>query len=509
MSDTTNKRIAKNTLLLYVRLAFATIVSLYTSRVVLLALGVDDFGIYGVVGGIITLFTFVNGSMAGATSRFLTYELGLGNTNQLRDTFATAFLLHCAIALVIVLVAETVGLWFLTHKLVIPPERMDAAMVLYQLSIFATVLSITQVPYNASIISHEKMHVYAYTEILCSVLKLGIAYSLASCPGDKLVVYGLLMFSLPIISTVIYRTYCRRHFAECKLRFVWNQSILKPMLNFSGWDVYGNLSIVARTQGVNMLLNLFFGPAMNAAASIATRVQLAIISFSINLLTASRPQIIKQYAQGNHAGMVSLLRNTLRLNFFLLQVACVPLLLEMDFVLDVWLNDVPANAVAFCKLTLLFCIFACMSSVIISGVHATGHIKRPSIINGTLYLSVVPVSYFLYKNGAAPWVAYLFNALAAFVGMLSNAYTLRIHVPQFSLRTLVVKDFLSCMAVFGVGYAVGYALHENMEEGWVRFLLVCAATSILSTGVSYVALFPASLREKIILSIRKLLRIGN
>ena len=150
-----------------------------------------------------------------------------------------------------------------------------------------------------------------------------------------------------------------------------------------------------------------------------------------------------------------------------------------------------------------------MSSVIISGVHATGHIKRPSIINGTLYLSVVPVSYFLYKNGAAPWVAYLFNALAAFVGMLSNAYTLRIHVPQFSLRTLVVKDFLSCMAVFGVGYAVGYALHENMEEGWVRFLLVCAATSILSTGVSYVALFPASLREKIILSIRKLLRIGN
>ena len=180
MSDTTNKRIAKNTLLLYVRLAFATIVSLYTSRVVLLALGVDDFGIYGVVGGIITLFTFVNGSMAGATSRFLTYELGQGNTNRLRDTFATAFLLHCAIALAIVLVAETVGLWFLTHKLVIPPERMDAAMVLYQLSIFATVLSITQVPYNASIISHEKMHVYAYTEILCSVLKFGIAYSLAS-----------------------------------------------------------------------------------------------------------------------------------------------------------------------------------------------------------------------------------------------------------------------------------------------------------------------------------------
>lgn len=497
MEETVNKRIARNTLFLYFRLALATGISLYTSRVILQALGVTDYGIYGVVGGIVTMFSFLNTSMAGATSRFLTYELGQGDPVRLRETFATAFLLHGVIALFIIVLAETVGLWFLKNQLVVPPDRMQAAHWVYQLSVINMAIQITQVPYNASIIAHEKIQLYAYMEIIVSILKLLVVYLLVIGTMDKLILYASLSLCIPVLLTIVYRYYCKKNFPESRLRFAWNPQIMKPMLSFSGWDIYGNISVLARSQGVNMLLNIFFGPALNAAANIANHLQGVVVSFGLNLLTASRPQIIKQYAQGNIHDMIALLRHTLRLNFLLLMVVSIPFLLEIDFILKIWLGEVPAYTDILCSCILLFCLFSCMSSVVISGVHATGHIKRPSLINGTLYLMVIPVSYFLYRSGASPQSSYWFNVGAVFIGMLSNAYTLRLHIPQFSLRVFMLKDLLPCLFIFIGVYAAGYALREQMTEGWPRMLLVSMVTTVLCMVLGYLFLIPDILRKKI------------
>lgn len=496
--DTTanNRRIAKNTIFLYVRMLLAMAVSLYTSRVVLQVLGVVDYGIYGVVGGIVTMFTFLNASMSGATARFLTYELGQNNQFRLNETFISAFILHSIIALIIVLVAETIGLWFLVNKLVIPEERMCAAHWVYQLSILSMVISVTQVPYNACIISHERMQVYAYVEILNSVLRLVIVYLLLWGGNDKLIFYAALVLAVSFLIAMIYRGYCVRHFSECRFRFLWRPNILKPMLSFSGWDIYGNMSVLARTQGVNMMLNIFFGPALNAAAGIATQVQSAIMSFATNVLTASRPQIIKQYAQGYPNQMISLIRNTLRLNFLLLLVISVPLMLEIDFVLKVWLKEVPAYAAIFCFYTLLFNFFASLSSVLMTGIHATGRIKRSSLINGTLYLSVLPVTYILFKYGTAPWSSYLFNVAAVFIGMLSNAYTLRLYIPQFPLRSFIFNDLLLCLAIFAGVYVICSILHIEMDEGWPRLIAVSFLSTVLLAALGYFFLIPASLKAK-------------
>lgn len=498
-----NKRIAKNTVILYVRMLLAMGVSLFTSRVVLQALGIVDYGIYGVVGGIVAMFTFLNASLSGATSRFLTYELGQGNSLRLQETFISAFWLHCIIALVIALVAETLGLWFLMHKLVIPEDRLVAAHWVYQLSVLTMMVNVTQVPYNACIIAHERMSVYAYVEILNVILKLLIVYLLLCLNGDKLILYAILVFGVTVLIMMSYRLYCLKHFSECKVHFLWNSRIIKPMLMFSGWDIYGNMSVLARTQGVNMLLNMFFGPALNAASSIATQVQSAVMSFANNVLTASRPQIVKQYAMGNNDAMVSLIRNTLRLNFLLLMLITIPLLLEMDFVLNVWLGQVPDFAASFCSLTLLFNFFAGMSSVLITGIHATGRIKRPSIINGSLYLSVIPVTYVLFKLGAAPWTSYLFNVVAVFIGMLSNAVTVRMYVRQFSLRRFVWEDLCRCLLLFGAVYVLTLGLHEVMIEGWLRLIMTCMLSTLLLLTGGFLFIIPTSLKKKIVDSLKE------
>ena len=427
----------------------------------------------------------------------MTFELGRGNPVRLHETFVSALILHVIIALVIVLVAETVGLWFLVHQLVIPPERLQAAHWVYQLSIVAMVINVTQVPYNATIIAHEKMQVYAYMEILNSVLKLLIVYVLVLCEGDKLIIFAVLVACIPILTTLVYRIYCSRNFGECKLAFIWTPAVLKPMLNFSGWDIYGNMSVLIRTEGVNILLNLFFGPALNAAANIAAKIQAVTTSFLMNVLIASRPQIVKQYAKGNWKEMVTLIRDTLRINSLLFFVLSIPLLLEMDFVLHIWLGDVPAYTVTFCSYTLLFCFFSCMSGVVASGIHAAGRIKRLSLINGSLYLAVIPVSYLLFKNGAAPWASYLFNVVAVFIGMLLNAYTLRLYVPQFSLRTFVGKDLIPCLLVFMGVYAVGYLWCLYMPEGWIRLLLTCFLSTCLLAILGYLFLMPVVWRTNI------------
>ncbi len=492
-----NKRIAKNTLLLYFRMLLTMTVSLYTSRVVLSTLGVEDYGIYNVVGGVVSMFSFLNASMVGATSRFLTYEIGKGDYLKLKDTFSSALIIHIGIALVIFILAETIGLWFLMNKLVIPVERMYAAQWVYQLSVFSMMISVTQVPYNATIIAYEKMNIYAYVEILNVVLKLVMVYLLFIGNFDKLILYAFLILLVTVIIAFIYRIYCIRRFEECRFHWVWNLMVLKPMLSFSSWDLYGNMSVMMRQQGVNILLNIFFGPILNAASAVASQILGAVGAFTSNVLMASKPQIIKQYASKEYLGMITLLSNTIRINFILMSILTIPLICEIEFVLGVWLKEVPPYAVTFCVYTLLFNAFANISTILVSGIHATGKIWRPSLINGTLYLLVVPFSYFAYMWGAEVWIAYLFNVVAVFLGMLSNAYTLKLYVREFSLRLFILKDLFLCVSIFLLVCWGTYSLHCVMKAGWLRLMISIIASFIALIFIGYRFMLSTSMKVKV------------
>jgi len=424
--------------------------------------------------------------MSGATSRFLTFALGKDDKEELQKIFSAALTIHILIAFLILVLAETAGLWFLENKLVVAPERMNAARVVYQLSIISAMISITQVPYNATIIAHERMNVYAYVEILNVCLKLSIVYLLVIGHWDKLILYAVLTLIVSIFIIAVYRLYCIKRFEESKYRFEWDKKVIYPMLSFSGWDLYGNLSTIARTEGVNMLLNIFFGPVLNAANSVAVQVQGAISSFAGNIITAVRPQIVKSYATQNYQYTKKLLLNATKYIYLLLLILSLPLILEMNFVLNLWLKNVPTYAVSFCRLTLLFNFFSTMSLIVVSVIHATGNIKRPSLINGSLYLAVIPVAYIAFKFNGIPEIPYICNILFVFLGMLSNVYTLKLYMPEFSVKEFISKVLIVCLVISSISLTVSYYVKNSLSESFWRFCVVAAVSTIITMGLAYV-----------------------
>ena len=480
-----NKRIARNTVMLYIRALFVFAVTLYISRIVLNILGVEDYGIYNIVGGVVALIGFLNASMSGATSRFLTYELGRNDSMRLRDTFSSALIIHIGIAVFLLLIAETVGFWFLNCKLDIPQERMNAANWLYQFAIAVAILKIVQVPYNASIIAHEKMDVYAYIEIFNVVMRLGAAYLLLIGIWDKLAFYALLDFCVAFIVLLLYRGYCVGRFEECRFRWVWDKRILYPILCFSGWDLYGNASVTVRTQGVSVLLNMFIGPIANAAAGIANQVQVGIGLFANNIVTAFKPQIIKSYSCGELDVMSTLIYNAAKYTYLLLLCFSLPLMFEMNFVLTVWLRQVPEYTVVFCIMTLIFNFGATWSLVFAVGIHATGKIKRISLINGTLYFSVIPIAYIAFRLGS--WVAFPFlcNAVFVFIGCLSNVYTLGLYTHVVSLKDFARKVVCPCLGITLLSCGCIWGIRSCLTEGWGRLFVVGAVSFAVIASTSY------------------------
>lgn len=493
-----NKRIAKNTIALYLRMFLSMIVGLYTSRVVLATLGVEDYGIYGVVGGVVGMMGFLNATMSGATSRFITFELGTGNKKKLADTFSSALIVHMIIALVVFAIAETAGLWFLNNKLVIPEERMIAANWVYQLSIISSMITITQVPYNACIISHEKMDVYAYVEILNVTLKLVIVFLIQIVSYDKLIAYASLYLFVSFLIMMIYRVYCVKNYEESHFHFVWDKKIIKPLLGFSGWDLYGNFAGVARQQGVNMVINIFFGPILNAASSIATTVSGIIMQFAGNVVVSIKPQIIKSYAQENYKETVRLIDLGCIINFVLLTFLSIPIIVEMHYILKLWLKIVPDFAVIFCQLSLIFNIFANQSLVVITGVHAIGKIKVTSIILGTLYLLVVPITYFAFKFGSnIPWIPYLVNTLAVIIGMTSNAFMLHRYLPEFSFAHFMLRMISKFMIPFVIICFFTFLISDYQQEGVLRLVLSGIVSSTLLFLFSYTWIMPKTISNQV------------
>ena len=369
--STNNRRIAKNTLLLYFRMLLMIGINLYTSRVILQVLGVEDFGINNVVGGVITMLGFLTGSLAGASSRYITYDLGKGDMEIMKKTFGNILSIHLLLAGLVVVIGETIGLWFMTTQLQIPETRETAAFWVYQFSIISFVLSVISVPYNASIIAHEKMSAFAYISIVDAVLKLLIVYLLLVISYDKLIVYAALFCCIQIFDRIVYSIYCRKHFEETRSKLSFDKKLFKEIFAFAGWTMNGSLAVIGYTQGINVLLNIFFGPAVNAARGIAVQVQNVTRQFCTNFQMALNPQLTKSYATGDYAHMHRLLKVSSKFSFYLMLLISLPLMLEAPLILKWWLGAVPEHTVNFLRLILCTGILFALSNPIITAVHAS------------------------------------------------------------------------------------------------------------------------------------------
>jgi len=397
-----NKRIAKNTFFLYFRMLLTMGVSLYTVRVILKTVGVVDYGIYNVVGGIVVMFSFLSSTMSSASQRFFAFELGQGNREQLKRTFSMTMTIYILIAAAILLLAETVGLWFLNTQLTIPAERMEAARWVYQFSILAFMMTMFTVPYNAAIIAHENMRVYAYVSIIDVILKLVIVYLLVLFSFDKLQLYAVLTFSVTTLVTLIYRTYCIRKFEECRYSFYWEKPLFRKILSYSGWNLLGALSSVGKNQGINILLNVFFGPTINAARGIAYQVQSVVLNFGNNFFTAVRPQIIKSYAAKQHDELMRLVFQSTKFSFYLLLFLSLPLLLQTNFILGLWLDKVPDFTIVFIQLVIIDTLLELLMNPIVTLVQATGKVKWYQVAVGGVRLLCLPIAFIFLKLDFGP-----------------------------------------------------------------------------------------------------------
>ena len=451
MPETTSSssRIAKNTLLLYFRMLLTMGVSLYTSRVILNALGVEDYGIYNVVGGVVAMFGILSGSLSAAISRFITFELGKGDLDKLKKIFCTSVNIQVILIAIITILMETIGIWFLNNKMVIPEERLAAANWVFQFSVVTFALNLLSVPYNAVIIAHEKMSAFAYISIIDCTLKLIVAFIIAYNPFDKLVYYGLLIMIVGLINRMMYAIYSKRHFEEATYWMIFDKGLMKEMFGFAGWNFIGASSSILRDQGGNLLLNLFFGTTVNAARGIAMQVSLAVTSFVNSFMTAVNPQITKSYAAGDRDFMMKLVFRSTKFSFFILLLIALPVIVVTPFLLDFWLVDVPEYSVSFVRLILIYALLESLSGPLVTVMLATGKIKNYQIIVGGCQLLNFPVSYVCFRLGMQPETVFVVAIIVCtmcemlrlimlkkMVGLSISAFLTRVYFKAIFVATL-------------------------------------------------------------------------
>lgn len=452
-------------------------VALYTSRVVLATLGVEDYGIYNVVGGVVTMFAFLNGTMSGVTQRFITYEIGTGNVQKLKEVFRTAQAIHWVIAVLILFLAETIGLWLVCKHLIIPIGRFYAAFWVYQFSILSVIIQVISIPYNACIIAHEKMSAFAYISILEVLLKLGIVFLLPIIGADKLIIYGFLVLLVQVVIRITYNEYCKKHFEEAQNKGNYNLEIAKKMLGFTSWSLFGGFASVGMNQGVNVILNIFFGPSVNAARAIAVQVDTAIYSFVQNFQMAIKPQIVKNYASGALQYMINLVYTSSKFSFYLLLALSLPIAFETSYILNLWLKVVPDFSVPFLQITILVALINTLATPLMTAANASGDIKKYQFICGTLQLALVPVSYIVLKffpNPVLVFVAYFTISVIAQIAriiVVSNLIGL-------SPKDYLVKVCSPIIKVILIAPILPFIVHYSLNEGFWRLLLVIIVSFI-------------------------------
>lgn len=484
-TSNSNSRIAKNTLLLYIRMFFIMGISLYTSRVILNTLGVEDYGINNVVGGIVTMFSVLSGSLSASISRFITFELGKGNLQCLKTVFSTGVNIQLGMSLLVVILAEAVGIWFLNTKMNIPVERLNAANWVFQCAILTFVLNLLSVPYNAAIIAHEKMSAFAYISVVEVTLKLIIVYMLTISPFDRLKTYAVLLLLVGAIIRFVYGYYCKRHFEECTYHFVFDKPVLKEMTGFAGWNFLGNGAYMLNTQGVNILMNLYFGVAVNAARGIATQVDAALKQFVNNFTTAVNPQITKSYAQGDLDYMHKLVCRSAKFSAFLMLFFAIPILLETQSILTIWLKTVPEYAAIFLQLIIISSfVDTVLANSLVTSMFATGNIKRYQIIVTTIGCLVFPFSWIAFQLGFQPEIAYVLYFIIYTVLLGVRLYLLKDMV-KLPVMMYVREVLYRVLPVMIICFIIPMMIRFSMQEGWMRLILLCLVSTIVTAVVEY------------------------
>lgn len=479
---TNNRTIARNTLMLYGRALLMMLIGLYTSRVILHTLGITDFGIYNAVGGIIGLFGVVTGSLSNATSRFITVAIGKGDQEITNKTFGNIKVIYYALCFVVVLLGETIGLWFLYHKMTIPADRMTAAFWVYQFTIVSAVLSFICVPYNSAIIAHERMSAFAYISLLDAVLKLLICYLLVVIPIDKLIVYSTLIFLVGVLDRVIYAIYCKKKFEEVKAKPRICREQFRAILVMSGWSLGGNLAWVLNTQGVTLVLNMFFGPVVNAARGIAQQVQGVMQQFVTNFQTAINPQITKNYAKRDYLRMHELLNLSTKYSYQLMLLMSIPVIIEAPIILRWWLKIVPDHTIIYLRLSLIGAVLSTVSNPLWVSILATGNLKKYMIYDNTLQLMNVPLCYIAFKFLDAPseWVYYIM----LIIEVIEIGMRIWIVLPLINLKykIYIKRVLLPLTAVSFIAPLLPVFLYLKMSAGISSFVIVVLSSLVGSSA---------------------------
>lgn len=463
--------------MLYIRMLFLMVVNLYTSRVILQALGVEDYGVYNAIAGFIAMFSMVSSAIAGAISRFITFVLGQGDKDKLKKVFSTAIIIQLTLAAIVVVLVEVVGVWFLNTHMTIPDRREVAANWVLQFALVTFVLNLWSTPYNAALIAHEKMAAFAYIGIFEGVANLIIAFMVMYSPFDRLIVYGAFICLIALITRMIYNGYCKKHFDECIFKWTFDYNLFKEMFSFAGWNFIGSISGLLRDQGINILFNVFCGPIINAARGLAIQVQTAVFKFSSNFYVAVQPQITKSYASDNVDESHDLVLRSSRFAFLLLTALIVPLITETDFILQLWLKEVPAHTTAFVQIILLCTLIDSLSTPLIYLMLATGNIKRYQIVVGLFNFINFPVAWIILYCGGSPELAQLsiiFFSLGALILRISMLRPLT----HFPVRDFMVSTVSRCLFIVTICFIVSLTISQKMDNGLSRFILNFSVTEL-------------------------------
>lgn len=480
-----NKRIARNTALLYVRMLFKTLVTFYTSRVILEVLGVEDYGIYNVVAGIVALFAFVNSSMAISVQRYLSYEIGRGEKSVSQSTiYSMSVLIHALIAVCLILLSEAAGYVLFKHYLNIPPDRLEAAYALFHWSVLTCAMSFIQVPYISLLISYEKMNAYAYVGILEVVLRLVVVYALVWCSFDRLPFYGVLLFGVSVLVTLLYACCCRMQVCEVRFNRVWDAKVFRNLFSFALWSALGEMAWAGTGQGVNILLNIFFSPVVNAARAIAVQVIAGLNQFVMSFQTAVNPQIIKSYAAGDNRRMTTLANKGIVYSYYLLMMLCLPVILNMDYILQLWLKTPPAYCVSFCTMSIVGAMADCLSNLLATVAKAYGKIRNYQLVVSAVLFLNFPLSYLALNFGASPISVYAVYVCVSLLLLCLRLWLLH-RMVRYDIRLYLRTVLLRIVLVTSVAVPTAYFIKSQMEECWQTLIF----TSFMSVLVIIIVVY--------------------
>lgn len=503
-SSAKNKRIAKNTLVLYFRMLFLMLISLYTSRVILEALGVEDYGIYNVVGGFVSMFALISSALTSACSRFLNFELGKGDPGRQNVVFSTAVTIQWGLAILVAVLSEAIGVWYVNNVMVLPPERLTAANWCFQFSVFNFCMNLITVPYNASIVAHEKMKAFAYVSIFQGLALLGISFMVYYEPFDRLVFYALMLMILQFLIRYMYQVYCRKHFEECHYRFVIDKPLLKHMLSYSLWHLVGNGSAILKGHGVNLLLNFFFGPAVNAARGLANHVDSAVNQFASNFMMAMNPQITQSYSRGDIKDMFKLVNRGSRFSFYLLFVLALPVIVNADYILHIWLKEVPAHTVAFVQLTLISMMITSVSIPVMKAQDATGDVRNYQLVVGGILLLNLPLSYLFLYCVMIPEIVVVVAIIVEILAFLARMYMLPFTIKEFRPLLFIRDVILKCLVVTLFAVPIPVLVYFYLPENFYTFILNVCVCLLCSAVVIYYVGCNANERAIIVAAVNKI-----